>query len=164
MNNSLFQALDFGSTLVVIITLLVSIGLCIKGILPVMIRLGMGLATRKIAILGKEESVGTIMHLLKGSKLFNKTNVTSINSLNDIGEMEGKTLHIVVWEDWSVEDVFKIAEKKENASSLIIFAKPGSIPNEILPKLDEFKHMIVSNFRGRLLNDILVSIMTTSYE
>lgn len=40
----------------------------------------------------------------------------------------------------------------------------GQIPREVIVAIEQKRDVIVNNFRGRLLNDIVVSMITTSYE
>ena len=42
--------------------------------------------------------------------------------------------------------------------------KGNSIPNNIKDKINNTSNTTVVNFRGRLLNDIITTLITTSYE
>ena len=55
---------------------------------------------------------------------------------------------------------------KADGTALIIYApqEHGFIPKETMALLDKKRNVVVNNFRGRLLNDIVASMITTSYE
>lgn len=46
----------------------------------------------------------------------------------------------------------------------MIYAKPASIPHEKMSDIANRANTVVVNFRGRLLNDVLTSLITTSYD
>jgi len=46
---------------------------------------------------------------------------------------------------------------------LIFSQEEGLIPREDLGKINQHRNVIIVNFRGRLLNDIVTSLITTSY-
>ena len=57
----------------------------------------------------------------------------------------------------------EVLRAKKGDTALVIYAPPNSIPRDELAKLDTQLNVMVSNFRGRLLNDIMVCLMTTGY-
>ena len=72
---------------------------------------------------------------------------------------------LVHWQPFKSQ-IDKILEIKKDSDALIIYApqKEGFIEKEDLGKLTSQRHTIIVNFRGRLLNDIYTSMITTSYE
>ena len=54
---------------------------------------------------------------------------------------------------------------KSDTCALIIYVPRvlGLIPEEQMKKLDESRNTAITNFRGRLLNDIVTAMITTSY-
>jgi hypothetical protein len=59
-----------------------------------------------------------------------------------------------------------ILSAKKDGTALLIYApqEEGFIPKEDIAKINQHRNVIVVNFRGRLLNDIVTSLITTSYE
>ena len=137
----------------------------LTGLLPALIRLGNGLAKRKIAIFASSNNLNTLTSLLEDSRLFNKKNFIEITNKKDIGRAENITLLLVYWADFK-DSIETILNSKDDKAALIIYApyEGGKIPDEMMKKLDEKRHVIVANFRGRLLNDLVTSMITTSYE
>lgn len=150
-----------------IATILMIVGFCytafliIKGVVPVWYRLGIGLSKRQIAIFAKDE-YQSLASMLTDSKIFSKT--IPINK-NDIRKAEKETVFLVHWKEFQdkIDDIIAI---KKDSTPLIIYAPTheGRIDDENMNKINFHRNSVVVNFRGRLLNDILTSLITTSYE
>ncbi len=82
-------------------------------------------------------------------------------------QSEKATLFLVFWPDWQ-DDIQEILNKKDDGVALIVYAPPdpntGQIPRDKTALLDSYRNTILVNFRGRLLNDIVASMITTSYK
>ena len=107
---------------------------------------------------------GSLESLLLDSRLFKKRNVIAIGHDGDIEKGRAATLFIVYWPDWtgSVDEILK---EKTDGAALIVYAPQdkGSIPKDALAAFNRKRNVVICNFRGRLLNDIVVSMITTSY-
>lgn len=134
------------------------------GILPVLIRLGRGLAKRQIVIFAKGDKLHSLRDLLLDSKLFKSKNIKGITSVSDLGRAEGITVFLVFWEDWK-SDIDHILNEKTDSTALIVYAPVdlGDIPEDQMRQIGERRNVTVTRFRGRLINDIVVSMITTSY-
>lgn len=155
--------LGYASTIIVIISFILGLIAWARGIFPAVIRLGNGFAKRKIAIFAKGDHLISLNSLLMDSKLFRKKNIIDISFDGDIGRAEDITLLLVYWDDWQ-NKIDEIMRKKNDGAALIVYA-PGSvsIPREKYDALNNERNVIVTNLRGRLLNDIVASLITTSY-
>lgn len=152
-------------TIVLIFGIGYAIFLWTRGILPAILRLGNGLAKRKIAIFAKGDNVNSLRDLLCDSGLFREKNIFVITQNNDLGKAEKASVYLVYWHDWA-ENIDDILTKKPDECALVIYAPydKGKIADEQMKKLDGKRHSAVTNFRGRLLNDIVTSMITTSYD
>lgn len=112
-----------------------------------------------------QRRLNSLRSLLTDSKLFRKNNIFEITTTRDIGKAEEASVYLVFWHDWA-DDIAQILEKKPDACALIVYApyEKGRIPDEQMKNLDGKRHTAVTNFRGRLLNDIVTAMITTSYE
>lgn len=135
----------------------------IFGITPVVFRLGIALWKRKIAIFGSAETIARIKTSLTDSNIFKDKNIVPITSDN-IDKAKDETIFLVDWETFEdkIEQVF--SARKNHQTAIIIYAKPGSIHQDKMNDIANRANSVVVNFRGRLLNDILTSLITTSYE
>jgi hypothetical protein len=167
MNNLLTFIAIVGTveTIILICATIYGIVLCIRGILPVLIRLGNGLAKREIAIFAKGDNVESLKNLLLDSKLFREKNIRVITKKEDMEIAKRSAVYLVFWSDWA-NDIDEILKMKPDECSLNIYApfEKGRVPDEQMVKMDGKRHTAVANFRGRLLNDIVSSMITTSYE
>ena len=116
--------LDFSgylSTIIVIAGVIAGITIWVRGISPVLYRLGNGLAKRKIAIFAKGDNAVSLKGLLTDSKLFRLKNIFEITSHEDIGKAEEASVYLVYWHDWA-EDISKILNKKPDKCAMIVYA------------------------------------------
>ncbi len=148
-----------------VIAVLYAIYLWASGITPALLRLGNGLAKRRIAIFAKSENLASLKHLLLDSKLFREKNICEVTQFGDVGRAEGSSVYLVYWPDWS-EHIDAVLAQKPDECALVVYApyNAGRIPDERMKDLDGKRHTAVTNFRGRLLNDIVTSMITTSYD
>lgn len=160
-----FEFYGFVSTIILIIICIVGMVLWFKGILPVLFRLGNGLVKRKIAIFAKGDNLNSLKSLLLDSELFSEKNIIEITSNNDFGKSEKSTLFLIFWHDWK-KDIDKILNKKADKTALVIYAPrdKGSVSEEDFKKINKERNVSIANLRGRLLNDIISFLITTSYE
>lgn len=161
----ILNLVSYGSAITFIITFIIGVIIWFKGILPVLLRIGNGLAKREIAIFAKNDNLASLESLLIDSGLFNKNNISGITTHGDIGKAEGKSVYLIFWHDWS-EKIDDILSQVKDGTALIVYAPQelGIIPKDAMAKLNEKRNVMVANFRGRLLNDITTSIITTNYK
>jgi hypothetical protein len=152
-------------TFILVVGIGVGIFLWLRGISPVLYRLGNGLARRKIALFAKGDNRASLKSLLIDSKLFKEKNICEISKVQDIGKCEDASVYLVFWHDWE-RDIEEILNKKPDKCALVVYAPYDGdrIPPEQMKALDGHRHTAVTNFRGRLLNDIVMSMITTNYE
>jgi len=157
-----FTAIEAG---LLVVGFFFTIYVFVRGIAPALWRLGNGLAKRKIALFAKGDNAGSLKALLLDSKLFQAKNIMEISMLKDIGRAEAASVYLVFWHDW-VNEIDAILDKKPDSCPLIVYSPydRGPLPAAQMTKLDGKRHTTVTNFRGRLLNDVVASMITTSYE
>lgn len=133
------------------------------GISPIVFRLGIALWKRKIAIFGDDEAFNGLQSALVDSKVFKNKNIIHIRHDN-IDKAKRETIYLVDWGTFgdNIEQVF--SARRNHQTAIIIYAKPSSIPHEKMNDIANRANTVVVNFRGRLLNDILTSLITTIYD
>lgn len=160
-NNPFFVIIGGVGTLFSVVALLFTVYLFIKGIAPVLYRLGMGLARRKIAIFAEDE-FDDLKDMLVDSGIFRGANIVKIGKTS-IKKAEGLSLFLMHWKPFEneLQDILNV---KRDATALIIYAPygEGAVPSDIVTKINQHRNSILVNLRGRLLNDILTCMMTTS--
>jgi len=160
-NHPFFIIVGGITTLSMFIGLLYVIFLVIKGIIPVWYRLGLGLSKRRIAIFAQKE-FSSLNDLFLDSKIF--ANTIQIHK-NNIKKAEKETLFVVHYSEFKneMDDILKLTK---DSTPLIIYApqEEGFIDKDILKKINKNRNAVIVNFRGRLLNDVVTSLITTSYD
>ncbi|MDP2940088.1 MAG: hypothetical protein Q8O13_08430 [Candidatus Omnitrophota bacterium] len=160
----ILDVIGYWSTIIVIIAFFVECGKWFMGISPALLRLGKGLASRKIAVFAEGDDFNSLRSLLVDSKLFKEKNVTQITKC-ELKKAEDFSLFLAHWKSISscLEDILSA---KKDCTALVIYApqKEGHLSSESIDKINEHRNVILVNFRGRLLNDIITSLITTSYE
>ena len=161
----LLEALRYVNVVVLLVVTIGAGALWLTGIAPALLRLGMGLARRKIAIFATGDMADSLTHLLLDSRLFRERNLIPISHDGDIERGRSATLLVVYWPDWS-SHLDEVLRQKSDGAALIVYAPQdqGPIPREALATLNKRRNVVICNFRGRLLNDVVVSMITTSYE
>jgi hypothetical protein len=160
--NQVLGWIGTGMTIVGVISFCLVLYGWFMGILPAVIRLGNGLSKRKIAIFAEGENLIVLKSLLLGSKLFKQNNIIEIGSQKILEDAKQATIYLISWKDYQ-STIDGIIEKKEPGTAVVVYAAPGSIPPARMEFLDSKPGVVVANFRGRMLNDILVCLMTTGY-
>ncbi len=167
MLDSIKQFLDYigyGATIIVVVSTIITIYRWATGISLALLRLGKGLASRKIAIFASGDDYNSLKAMLIDSGLFQESNVCQI-AKQDCKKAEGYSLFLVHWK--SAKDHFDdILNVKKDATALIVYAPQdeGFLEKSDTTKLNQHRNAILVNMRGRLLNDIVSSLITTSYE
>ncbi len=135
--------------------------LVLKGVLPVWYRLGLGLAKRRIAIFA-EHSYDELKSLLVDSRIFSKKNIVKIG-LNEIKKAANETIFLISWKD-AASNIDDILNQAKDDTAIIIYASPKDIDGDSMKKINAQRNAVIVNFRGRLLNDILTTMVTSSFE
>lgn len=154
--------LGYPSTILIVVGVLYAAYLHLRGIAPVLVRLGNGLSRRKIAVFASGDALRSLEELLRDCKLFNKSSIIPIPSVGDIGKAEEASVFLLNWVDFN-QHIDAIIRKKKDKTPLIVHAAPGAIPPAQMARLANERNVAVCNFRGRLLNDLVTSMITTSY-
>ncbi len=153
------------TTAIVLVAMARRLILWAQGISPALRSLGNGLRKRKIALFARNENLAGIRDSLLRSKLFREKNIFGIERPEDIGSAEDASVFVLYWPDWE-DHLDAILGKKDDATPLIVYCPrtSGPISKEDMEKIDGHRNTAISNFRGRLLNDVVTAMITTSYE
>lgn len=149
------------STLITVAAFIYVVCLFARGVIPVLVRLGMGLSKRKIAVFADTE-FDNLLGMLVDSGIFRKSNVIKITK-GAIKKAEDITLYLVHWKYFN-DKLDEILAIKRDATALLVYAPQdeGKIDQQSLEKINAERNSLVINFRGRLLNDVLACMITTS--
>ncbi|MBJ2126305.1 hypothetical protein [Flavobacterium sp. IB48] len=161
-NHPFFVIVGGISTVVAIVGFGYGILTIIRGVLPVWIRLGKGLSNKKIAVYAESE-FDDFKNLLIDSGLFKEKNIEKITK-SSLSKGETHTMMLVNFNEFAdrIEDILRF---KKDSDALIVYVSNGvRVPQNTMDGINNHRNSIVVTFRGRLLNDIVTSLITTAYE
>jgi len=126
-------------------------------------RIGKGLAKRKIAIFADTE-FDSLKDLLVDSGLIREKNIIKIGKRN-MAKAENCSLYLVHYLPFKAEIDSILAQKKDK-DALIVYAPrdEGNIEPDHMKKINKQRNTTTVNFQGRMLNDVFISMITTSFK
>lgn len=135
----------------------------VLGVTPLVFRIGKAIWRRKVAIIGNYEAFSSLKDCITATNIFKTKNVVHI-PIDNIEKAKEHTILLVDWETSGnhIDQIFLTRNNQNTA--VIIFAKAGSIPHEKMAEIANKSNTVLVNFKGRLLNDILNSLITTSFD
>lgn len=156
-----FVVLGGISTVFVACAIVPSVYFCIKGISRSWYRLGTALSKRKVAIFANSDNYSNLKSTLSDFGLFQSKNIIHIDK-SSLRKAELESLLLVHWKSFG-DQLEEILSMKQDSSTLIIYApvEEGKIEHAAMKKISSHRNVIVVNFRGRLINDMLVCMMTS---
>ncbi|QQR54894.1 hypothetical protein IPG41_07000 [Candidatus Peregrinibacteria bacterium] len=163
----ILNVLGYVSTAIVIVTVIYRAVLWCKGVKPAFIRFGNAMGKRKISIFASHANIGSLKSLLVDTTLIKEKNIIEITHPGDIGRGQGSTLYVVDFRDWQAADFQRILDQQRDKDALVVYAPTEGgqrIPDAMWDAINRKRNVTVTNMRGRLLNDVIVSMITTSYE
>jgi len=132
-------------------------------------RLGLGLRRRKIGIAADTENFSTLKTDLVSSGIFRENNIKHITK-GHLATVKNHSLVIVHYKSFCAEDIKQMLGDKESTCGMVFYfpefdpAAGNRISNDMFQEIVRRENTTVVNFRGRLLNDIINTIITTSYQ
>ena len=139
------------------------------GIWPLLRRLGLGRWTRKIVIVAKTEVYNQLKKDLVDSGIFRENNISQIFS-KSLAEIKERDLLLVHYQSFSEDEIKTILANKKSHAGMVFYypifsnKKGEQIPPKMFKLISNAENTTLVNFRGRLLNDIITTLITTSYE
>jgi hypothetical protein len=157
------------SATVLIIGFLLNFIFWILGITPLLWRLGYGRWFRKIAIVANTETYNNLEKDLLDSGIFRARKIYRITD-KSLSDIKDHSLLLVDYQSFTTKNIIKILENKKSNAGMIFYYPQYSpryrraIPYKITDMISNSPNTIIVNFRGRLLNDIVMTLITTNYE
>ena len=162
MVKDFFDWFGYGSTVIVVGGLVWGLILWLRGIVPLSIRAGR-IWRNKVAVFAKGGNVAELKDSMDGTKLFGKNSFKEVSTIGNLSASDGAHIFVVHWADWG-GDIDAILNKKTSDTGLIVYAPHGVIvPPADMAKLQNHNFVTLTNFRGRLINDLLAMAIAIRY-
>lgn len=155
------------TTAIAVLTFFAAVVGWILGISPLMYRLGLGRWRRKIAIVANNEDYNLLQTDLVDSGVFREKNIHQV-SATTLSKVKEANLLLVNYGSFTEAQIKTIIRNKRSKAGMVVyfpdFSPTNRIPDDIAKLINNEPHTVLVNFRGRLINDILVTLLSTSYE
>lgn len=162
-NHPFFVIFGGITTIIGIITFFYTIYIVLSGVLPIWIRLGKSISNKRIAVYAENDFDSLKSHLVD-SGIFREKNIEKITN-DSLSKGQDHTMMLVNYMEFKdkIEDILRY---KKDHDALIIYAPQSGdrIEQGLMTKICETRNSIVVTLRGRLMNDVLTSMITTVYE
>ncbi|WP_018997125.1 hypothetical protein [Hirschia maritima] len=148
------------SSIVLLLGTLVNVFLWFSGVSPVLLRLGLGLSKRKIAVFSAGDSLHMLKDCIVRTGLFKEKNISEVRPL-DSDTAKKCSVFLVDYAEFghSIDEIFSM--RKNDQTPILIYAEPGAIPREEMSKVANKPLTNITNTRGRLVNDLILAVIAT---
>ncbi len=130
-------------------------------------RFGLALFAKKIMIVANEEDRNNIRCDLTRSGLIKEKNIRMVSSAQLV-DLKGAFMIIVSYGYLKDDDFARVINEKSSRCGLIVYCPPeperGSLSEEEKSLLNSTPFTTLCNFRGRLVNDVLLMMLSTSFK
>lgn len=156
-------------TIVAVASLVMTFVSFLLGITPLVWRLGLGRWIRKIAIAANNDTYNSLRTDLIDSGIFRKGNIQPISG-DHLSKVKDYSLVLVHYQSFTEQQIRQMLNDKKSTSGMIFYfpefnpSENKKIPEPLMKVIGEKENTTVVNLRGRLLNDIVTTLITTSYE
>lgn len=168
-NHPFFVVVGGLFTFAAVAIILITFIFWVLGITPLLWRLGLGRWVRKIAIAATNEVYTNLRTDLVNSGIFRTGNIEQI-SKEHLSKAKEHSLILVHYQSFDEIQISQMLNDKKSSSGMIFYfpeydpATGRKISDKMLKAIGEKENTTVVNFRGRLLNDLITTLITTSYE
>lgn len=168
-NHPVFVIFGGLSVILILLGVVLNFVFWFLGIAPLLWRLGFGRWFRKIAIVANTDVYNQLKKDLVDSGIFRENNISPISS-QSLAEVKDRDLLLVHYQSFNENQIKTILADKRSKAGMVFYYPEFSpqngkkIPDEMLSQISNKENTTVVNFRGRLLNDIITTLITTSYE
>ncbi len=165
---TLFSAWSVASFFLAIVgalTFVAAVAGCISGITQAAYRFGLALYGKRIAIISDDGDYQDLRDDLADSGLIKERNIEHV-SKNHLAKAKDALLVIVVHGYLETEELRQVVAGKNVRCGLITYCPPskGRISAEEMNLLGKTAFTTICNFRGRLVNDTLLMMLSTSFK
>ena len=135
----------------------------VAGIIKPLWRFGLSISKRKIFIFAVGDIGDDIKRDLEKSGIIKAKNI-EIHSSRFSAELQNATLAVIHYSSFEKEFESMLNLKMSRCGLIVYHPEFGKrIPNDIMEKISKLQNVMVVNFRGRLVNDALATMMSTSF-
>lgn len=127
-------------------------------------RFGLALSWKKVYVFGAPDDFATIQSDLVDSGLIRKKNIESIAHGRQ-ADIDKALLIVYACKKENGRFLDEVLKRKKSRCGLIVYCPSGpkALAQEQITKINDAPFTTVCNFRGRLVNDVLLMMLSTSF-
>lgn len=128
-------------------------------------RFGLALFGKKIMIVANDDDYRNLKQDLSDSGLIKKKNILHISDKH-LSKTNDALLLIIAYGYMESDDFRDVVNRKNARCGLIVYCPPekGRIKDEEMEILSKSAFTTICNLRGRLVNDVLLMMLSTSFK
>lgn len=128
-------------------------------------RFGLALFGKQIKVVANMEDYGTIHRDLIVSGLIREKNIMKVGKEN-LSDLQDAFMIIISCDYLTNDDFARVINGKSSRCGVIVYSPPekGHMPPEKMSRLNSAPFSTLCNFRGRLVNDVLLMMLSTSFK
>jgi hypothetical protein len=166
--NSISGVIEMGDVIFSLIGILATITVvigCVWKLIPAAWRFGLALYGKKIYVVSDIEEYENVKSDLVDSGLIREKNIQLITD-KQIEKARKALLLIVVYGYLNDDDFKTVVSRKRQRCGLIVYCPPGNtrIEDDKMKYLNKSSFTVLCNFRGRMVNDVLLMMLSTSFK
>jgi len=141
----------------------------IIGAYPIFYRIGFGRWSRKITIAANSEMYNTLKTDLVDTGIFREKNISPQITNQSFSKIKKASLVLIHYQSFTEDEIKTILSYKQAHSGFVFYFPEFSQPDNIIPKemmkaINNEQFSTIVNMRGRLMNDIVTTLLSTGYE
>ena len=152
-------------TMVGVVSLAFVIIGCISGLTQAITRFGLALFGKKVAVFASVDDFHVIKSDLASSGLVKEKNIERV-SVEQQSSLNDALLIVFACRDDNKEHIKEAVARKSSRCGLVVYCPdgPSALTQEEMAEINAAPFATVCNFRGRLINDILLMMLSTSFK
>lgn len=156
------------ATVVQIAMFIILVLICCRYLISVAKRFGLGLWKRQIAIITSDTNlVNSLKADLTSTGFIRAGNVVHI-SIENLKDLPGYSIAVIDYGSFLGDkgQLCNFIEQMDSSVGIVLYCRPehGRLSDELMQKINNSSRVILTNFRGRLVNDVISSLVSTPYE
>ena len=138
------------------------------GAYPLFYRIGFGRWSRKITIVANGDMYNTLKTDLVDTGIFREKNISPQVTNQSFSKIKKASLVLVHYQSFTEDEIKIILSHKQPHSGFVFyfpeFSPENRIPPEMMKAINNEQFTTIVNMRGRLMNDIVTTLLSTGYE
>lgn len=138
---------------------------CISGLTQAIVRFGLALFGKKVAVFASADDFHVIKSDLASSGLVKEKNIERV-SVEQRSSLNEALLIVFACRDDNKKHIKEVVVRKNPRCGLVVYCPdgPSALTHEEMAEINAAPFATVCNFRGRLINDILLMMLSTSFK